>query len=77
MVVIAGAICLNNSGYRNFIIGMVGILISCNVIYSVVNYSGIENNYDELKEVTAEIDKLDAPVVYVYGDSMEMVRNGR
>lgn len=71
MVVIAGAICLNNSGYRNFIIGMVGILISCNVIYSVVNYSGIENNYDELKEVTAEIDKLDAPVVYVYGDSME------
>ena len=33
MVVIAGAICLNNSGYRNFIIGMVGILISCNVIY--------------------------------------------
>ena len=71
MVVIAGAICLNNSGYRNFVIGMVGILISCNVIYSVVNYSGIENNYDELKEVTAEIDKLDAPVVYVYGESME------
>lgn len=70
MIVIAGVLCSNRSHFRNLIVGIVGIIISCNVVYSAVNYSGIENNYDELREVTTEIDKLDAPVVYVYGESI-------